>query len=108
MWFNVEGHLFNRVVEEEPNKNYFSPLLAIPMMMNACLELIRSFTIFYTKGPDYREGWFLKVFRIIGLVNPGVSAHSTQDYVNATRLGSSDVFLPPGDGTVAVSMTSAC
>ncbi|KAI9165122.1 hypothetical protein LWI28_008269 [Acer negundo] len=100
-------HYIGKVVEEEPNKNYFSPLLAIPMMMNAWLELIRSFTIFYTKGPDYREGWFLKVFRVIGLVNPGVSAHSTQDYVNATRLGSSDVFLPPGDGTVAVSITSA-
>ncbi|KAL5752971.1 hypothetical protein ACOSQ2_023478 [Xanthoceras sorbifolium] len=97
-----------QVVGEEPNKNYFSPLRAIPMMINAFLELIRSFTIIYTKGPDYREGWFLKVFRVIRLVIPGVSAHSPQDYVNATRLGSSDLFLlSHQDGTITVSINSA-
>lgn len=84
-------------MEEEPNKNYFSPLGAIPMMVNSFLELIRSFTIAYKKGAEYKEGCFLRVFRIIGLVMPGISAHSTQDYVNATRLGSSKVFLSLND-----------
>ncbi|XVF17681.1 hypothetical protein REPUB_Repub10bG0144600 [Reevesia pubescens] len=88
-------HYKGKVVPELPNKNYFSPLSAVPMMINSMCELIRSFTIYYSKGPDYKEGWFLRMFRIIGLVMPGVSAHSTQDYVNSTRLGSSDVFLPP-------------
>ncbi|KAK6287872.1 hypothetical protein POUND7_014051 [Theobroma cacao] len=88
-------HYHGKVVPELPNKNYFSPLSAVPMMINAVFELIRSFTICYSKGPDYQEGWFLRVFRIIGLVIPGVSAHSTQDYVNSTRLGSANVFHPP-------------
>uniref|UniRef100_A0A5B7A8H4 Fungal lipase-type domain-containing protein n=1 Tax=Davidia involucrata TaxID=16924 RepID=A0A5B7A8H4_DAVIN len=83
-----------KIVAEEPNKNYFSPLSLIPKMMNAIWELIRSFTIGYTKGPDYRESFVLRVLRLIGLVIAGIPAHSTQDYVNATRLGSSDVYLP--------------
>ncbi|KAF3963490.1 hypothetical protein CMV_012135 [Castanea mollissima] len=86
-----------KIVEEEPNKNYFSPLGAIPMMVNAFFELIRSFTIKYKKGPDYQEGSVLRLFRIIGLVIPGIPAHSTLDYVNATRLGSSELFLPHKD-----------
>ncbi|EOX91432.1 Uncharacterized protein TCM_000630 [Theobroma cacao] len=82
-----------QVVEEEPNKNYFSIWSVFLMMINAVQELIRSFTI-VKEGSDYQEGWLLIVFRVIGLVVPGIPAHCPQDYVNSTRLGSPEAFLP--------------
>ncbi|KAJ6675839.1 TRIACYLGLYCEROL ACIDIC LIPASE TAL5 [Salix viminalis] len=77
-----------KVLAEEPNKNYFSLLLAIPKFLNAVWELIRSFIIPCLKGPDYREGWLMTLMRMVGLVIPGLPAHCPQDYTNATRLGS--------------------
>ncbi|KAK6237647.1 hypothetical protein QUC31_003116 [Theobroma cacao] len=86
-------YLLQLVVEEEPNKNYFSIWSVFLMMINAVQELIRSFTI-VKEGSDYQEGWLLIVFRVIGLVVPGIPAHCPQDYVNSTRLGSPEAFLP--------------
>ncbi|KAF5201161.1 alpha/beta-Hydrolases superfamily protein [Thalictrum thalictroides] len=81
------------IVEEEPNKNYFSLFMVVPKILTALWELIRGFIIPYVKGPDYQEGWFLKVFRVIGLILPGLPAHSPHDYVNSTRLGSPTLLL---------------
>ncbi|KAI3901652.1 hypothetical protein MKW92_042484 [Papaver armeniacum] len=77
-----------KIVKEEPNKNYFSLKWFIPKIMNSAMEIVRSFTIHQTYGPEYDEGWFLLLFRTIGLALPGVSAHLPQDYVNSTRVGS--------------------
>ncbi|KAI3500451.1 hypothetical protein L1887_36272 [Cichorium endivia] len=77
-----------KIVEEEPNKNYFSLLSTLPKMINAVWEIIRSFVIPYTRGTDYSEGFVLKMYRLIGLMIAGVPAHGLQDYVNVVRLGS--------------------
>ncbi|KAK3416224.1 hypothetical protein EUGRSUZ_H01674 [Eucalyptus grandis] len=82
-----------KIVQEVPNKNYFLPLQAIPMMMNAWYELLRSFMIAHEKGPDYREGSLLRILRVIGLLIPGIPAHAPQDYVNSMSLGASQLFL---------------
>lgn len=77
-----------KIMGEEPNKNYFSLLWAIPNYLNAVWELTRSFIIPYTRGAEYKEGLFMRLVRVIGLAIPGLSAHSPPDYVNLTRLGS--------------------
>lgn len=77
-----------QVMEEEPNKNYFNLFWVAPKIINAVWELVRGFILPYIKGPDYREGWLLRLARVVGLVIPGLSAHSPQDYDNALRLGS--------------------
>ncbi|KAK3416220.1 hypothetical protein EUGRSUZ_H01667 [Eucalyptus grandis] len=81
-----------KIVEEEPNKNYLSPLHVVSMMTDAWHELIRSFTIYRQIGPGYKEGLLLRIFRVIGLLIPGIPAHCPQDYVNATRLGAPKLF----------------
>uniref|UniRef100_A0A3N7FXB5 Fungal lipase-type domain-containing protein n=1 Tax=Populus trichocarpa TaxID=3694 RepID=A0A3N7FXB5_POPTR len=77
-----------KVMQEEPNKNYFSLLLILPKYLNALWELIRSFIIPYLHGQDYRESWFMRLLRIAGLIVPGIPEHILQDYDNSTRLGS--------------------
>ncbi|XP_022873284.1 uncharacterized protein LOC111392230 [Olea europaea var. sylvestris] len=82
-----------KIVAEEPDKNYFSLRWLIPKIINAIWELIRSFIISYTRGADYEEGGLLRLLRVIGLLTAGLPAHCPQDYVNATRLGPSEVYL---------------
>ncbi|KAL7245214.1 hypothetical protein ACSBR2_000518 [Camellia fascicularis] len=77
----------NQIVKEEPNKNYFSWKWLVPKFFNSYWELIRGFTIHYRRDKEYKEGWFLILLRLLGLVVPGLSAHSPQDYVNVTQLG---------------------
>ncbi|EOA12516.1 hypothetical protein CARUB_v10026339mg [Capsella rubella] len=83
-----------KVEEEEPNKNYFNILWAIPKIMNAMWELIRSFIIPYWKGGEFKEGWFLRCFRIVALLIPGLAAHFPNEYINVTLLGDLPPHLP--------------
>ncbi|XP_057252141.1 triacylglycerol lipase OBL1 isoform X2 [Beta vulgaris subsp. vulgaris] len=74
-------------VEEEPNKNFYGIRYLIPAHVNAAWELIRALMMGYLYGVDYQEDWYSIFVRVVGLVLPGISAHSPRDYVNSVRLG---------------------
>ncbi|KAI3941056.1 hypothetical protein MKW92_045332 [Papaver armeniacum] len=74
-------------LEEEPNPNFYGIKFLIPEYLNAAWELVRSLTMGYTHGPEYQEGWFCILLRLMGLALPGISAHCPADYVNSVRLG---------------------
>ncbi|CAN4082910.1 unnamed protein product [Withania somnifera] len=79
-----------KILIEDPDKNGFVILLFIPKMLNAVWELIRSFILPCINGRRYTEGGLLLLMRVVGLLLPGIPAHCPQDYINATRLGSSN------------------
>ncbi|RWV97799.1 hypothetical protein GW17_00039393 [Ensete ventricosum] len=74
-------------VEEEPNRNYFGLRYLLPEYMNAVWELIRSLSMRYAYGTEYKETWLSICLGIYGLLMPGVSAHSPVNYINSVRLG---------------------
>ncbi|KAG6494590.1 triacylglycerol lipase OBL1-like [Zingiber officinale] len=77
-----------KLMEEEPNKNYFSLWELLPRYMNAVWELVRSFLMGRLKGAEYEEGWLLRFVRLCGILLPGVSSHLPGNYVNCVRLAS--------------------
>ncbi|KAH6822935.1 alpha/beta-Hydrolases superfamily protein [Perilla frutescens var. hirtella] len=84
LYFNscYKGH----VLEEEPNKNYFSLMYVLPKILNAVYEFIRALILPWIKGEEYREGWLMKLFRITAFIIPGLTDHFPLDYDNLTRL----------------------
>ncbi|XP_061338523.1 triacylglycerol lipase OBL1-like [Gastrolobium bilobum] len=77
-----------QVLGEAPDKNYFSLLCVTPKILNAFWEFIRGFLLPLVKGKEYKSSWFMVMFRLCGLIFPGVPAHLVTDYINVTRLGS--------------------
>ncbi|KAL1207312.1 Triacylglycerol lipase OBL1 [Cardamine amara subsp. amara] len=73
--------------EDEPDPNPYGIRYAIRGHVLAVWELVRGLTMGYTHGPDYKEGWFRILFRLMGLLIPGLSDHCPTDYVNSVRLG---------------------
>ncbi|WOL08516.1 hypothetical protein Cni_G17269 [Canna indica] len=74
-------------VEEEPDMNYFGLRYFLPQHLNAVWELIRSLTMGYKYGKEYKETWFSILLRVCGVVVPGLSAHCPANYINSIRLG---------------------
>ncbi|KAE8718863.1 Detected protein of unknown function [Hibiscus syriacus] len=99
-------HYKGKGVSVLPNKNYFSLVFAgitmmsalyvlaesvamsVNMIMSAFYEVVQGFTIQYTKGSYYKEGWLSRSSRVIGMMIIGLPDHSPYGYVNITSLGS--------------------
>ncbi|CAL9106652.1 triacylglycerol lipase OBL1 [Musa acuminata AAA Group] len=82
-----DGWYKGKVVDEVPNPNYFLEPLSVPRMyLTAWGDLFRAFFIGYTAGKDFKEGIASILYRLTGLVLPGIACHSPRDYVNSVRL----------------------
>lgn len=69
------------------------------MVINAIWELIRSFIIGFALGREFQERGVTRLFRVMALIIAGVPVHFPQDYVNATRLATPDLYLATKQGS---------
>ncbi|KAG1334418.1 Lipase [Cocos nucifera] len=79
-WYN------GQVVTEAPNPNYFDPMYVIPMYWSAWSDLLKALFLGATQGQDFKESFTSILYRLSGLIIPGVAFHSPRDYVNGGRL----------------------
>ncbi|RZC92363.1 hypothetical protein C5167_003969 [Papaver somniferum] len=70
------------VLEKEPNQNYFNPLYIIPKYFNAWLDLSIGIFAGIKPGKDFKESLISILFRMVGLLIPGLASHSPRDTVN--------------------------
>ncbi|KAJ7520616.1 hypothetical protein O6H91_19G013700 [Diphasiastrum complanatum] len=83
-----------QLLVEVPNKNYFSIFYYLPMTVSAIWELLYNTMILpFVHGDDYFETKTSTLFRILGVIFPGVGSHSPVNYVNSIRLGTSPKHL---------------
>ena len=75
------------MMKEEPDKNYFDPKYLPSKYFNACKDLITSLFLSKKQGQDFKESGACIMYRITGLLIPGVGSHNPRDYLNAIRLG---------------------
>ncbi|RWR76986.1 Phospholipase A1-IIbeta [Cinnamomum micranthum f. kanehirae] len=74
-------------MKEEPDKNFFYIEYLASKYFNACKDLITSLLLSKTQGEDFKESGACIMYRIKGLLCPGVGCHNPRDYLNAIRLG---------------------
>lgn len=87
------GWYQGKVVNEVPNPNYFDPLTTPQMYLVAWLDLFKALFIGFVEGPDFKEGIVSILYRLFGIVVPGIAFHSPRDYVNAGRLAKTENTL---------------
>lgn len=87
--FTVTDNRYNweELEQDVPNPNYIALQEVIPKYVDTVRELYRSLTTHYSHGQEYKESWFRTLFRFVGLLIPGLSAHCPTDYINPIRPG---------------------
>ncbi|GLJ29406.1 hypothetical protein SUGI_0579730 [Cryptomeria japonica] len=93
LYFNCFYSLKN--LAEIPNRN-FSLVFFVPLRITALWELLQCLVLHYREGKDFKETKLSIVCRILGILVPGLSAHSPVNYINALRLG--PALLNPNSG----------
>ncbi|KAL6658073.1 hypothetical protein ACP70R_004320 [Stipagrostis hirtigluma subsp. patula] len=84
-----------KVLPELPGEaSTWSPLDFVSSRINSAWELGRSIYLGYQRGGYFREGWLLRLMRVLALALPGLPFHRVQDYANAILLGA---YIPKGN-----------
>ncbi|KAG0582718.1 hypothetical protein KC19_3G080000 [Ceratodon purpureus] len=75
-------------LQEEPNRNFFGVRRLLTMHLNAAWEVVQGALLMPLQhGDEFRETKVSFVYRLVGLVLPGIAGHSPTNYVNSMRLG---------------------
>lgn len=75
-------------LQEEPNRNFFAVGRQLTMHVNALWEVVQGVVMMPREhGEGFRESRMSMLFRMVGLLLPGIAAHSPTNYVNSIRLG---------------------
>jgi hypothetical protein len=75
-----------QILDEEPNKNYFSVFWVIPKILNAVWEVIRGFLLPLVLGREYKQFVHDSV-QDSWIDNSGLPAHSPENYCQCCLIG---------------------
>lgn len=73
---------------EEPNRNFFGMGRFLTMHLNAAWEVVQGALLIPLEyGEEFRETKLSVLYRLVGLLLPGIAGHSPTNYMNSIRLG---------------------
>ncbi|KAJ1698566.1 hypothetical protein LUZ63_007078 [Rhynchospora breviuscula] len=77
---------FEKIVKEEPCWSSFALWDLVSRLLNPTWELIRGLLMGRMCGGEYQETLLMIMCRILGLIEPSVSAHMPTNYINCARI----------------------
>ncbi|KAJ4816266.1 alpha/beta-Hydrolases superfamily protein [Rhynchospora pubera] len=84
---HYNSFFIGKIMNKEPSWSNFSSWNIVSQLVNSIWELIRGFLMGRICGREYQETRLMIMCRILGLIEPCLSAHMPTNYINCARLG---------------------